>query len=272
MYAIIDIGGTNTRVAFSGDLQNLVSTERYPTPKTFEEAKSTLAQHLQGKDITAAIIGLAGQVDKQKQQIVFSPHMSYLDGKNLSELIPANIKTYLENDAALAGLGEAVSPYAQEFNRVAYITISTGVGGTLIVNKKVPEMDANYEPGHIVIDKDSTIEPVDKVQGSWESFSSGTAFEKTHGIKPQDCMDENLWREYGENLAYGLLSVSLLWRPEMIVLGGSMTNKWNLFIQSTEQKLLELHRSAIPPKLTKSELGEKNGLMGGMAFLKNVIQ
>lgn len=272
MYAIIDIGGTNTRVAFSGDLQNLVSTERYPTPKTFEEAKSKLALQIDGKQITAAVVGLAGHVDSKTQHVIFSPHMDYLDDKNISELMPANTKTFLENDAALAGLGESISPYAKDYTRVAYITISTGVGGTLIVNKSVPEMNANYEPGHIVIDKSSTIEPVDSVPGSWESLCSGTAFEKIYNIKPEQCMDTEIWHEYGRNLAYGLLSVSLLWRPEIIVIGGSVTNKWNLFIQQTEDTFVRLHGRATAPKLTKSELGEKNGLLGGMFFLRNISQ
>ena len=64
---------------------------------------------------------------------------------------------YLANDSDLDGLGEATVGAGKGFNIVAYITVSTGIGGVRIVGGKIDVSTYGFEPGHQIIDADGSI-------------------------------------------------------------------------------------------------------------------
>jgi len=270
MYISIDIGGTNTRIATSENLDSIINLEKFHTPKSKKELVEKIAETIrENPNITMMSIGIAGFINRHTKQIIKCPHIPYLDNTSLNELLPQtqNIPTYLENDAALAGLAESIKGEGSNYNRVAYITISTGVGGTLIENKKIPDTKFNFEPGHHIID----LHPQNKVstllQGSWESYSSGTAFKDLYKVEPDDYNDIGIWTEYGKNLAVGLHNISLLWNPEVIVLGGSLSKKATLFLKVLEDNL----NATLPqgkPDIKISQLGDTNGILGGLELCR----
>jgi len=75
---------------------------------------------------------------------------------------------FIENDASIVGLGEAVSGAGMGEEIVVYITVSTGVGGTRIVSGEIDEHAYGFEPGHELIN----------MQDSLEDLVSGTAVEE----------------------------------------------------------------------------------------------
>lgn len=271
MNAVIDAGGTHTRIGFSENLKEFKDVVKFDTPKTLHEFTKNIKEALdQYAHLERVILGVAGFIDHHKNQIIKAPHIPYLDGKHVKEIFDEkHTDLYVENDAALAGLAEAVMGEGIYFTRLAYITISTGVGGTLVVEKRLPRTRFNYEPGHHIINFHGEEHALHGVKGSWESFSSGTGFSKRYGVNPVDHHDEKLWKEYGEILAVGLHNITMLWQPDGIVLGGSMSKKSHLFLKVVKDSLAKtLH--AYVPEIKISNLGDTNGLSGGLEFLKNL--
>lgn len=270
MYITLDIGGTNTRIANSENLKNFVDIEKFATPTDIVTLKKRINEFVtRFIDVDTISVGVAGIVDRPKQEILFCPHIKYLKNTPVKELIGETCeKVLLENDATLAGLGEAIHLNSKTPARVAYITISTGVGGTLIVNEHIEDTKYNFEPGHHVINADDKYEYFGKIKGTWESFCSGTAFKKRFGMDPSEVNDSKLWDDYGEVLAYGLHNIILMWRPDIIILGGSMSKKSSLFYKSMNEKLKSIsnHEVYLPP-IKISELGDSNGLLGGLELI-----
>jgi len=268
MYITLDIGGTNTRIGISSTLDDFIHIEKFPTPKTFDELKSKIKDTLKDIKPTNIAVGIAGFIERHEKKILISPHIKYLNDKKITEILDfqENI-IFLENDASLAGLAEAVRGEGRGFSRSAYITISTGVGGVLIINNKIPDTNVNYEPGHHLIPGTGIDDQQIK---SWEDYSSGTSFKKIYGVNPQDYDDSKIWAEYGYNLAIGLSNISLLWRPDVIVLGGSVSKKAHLFIETTNLELSKFLHCCVP-EIKISQLGDDNGLIGGLVLLRQNI-
>lgn len=272
MYVTIDIGGTNTRIAHSEDLQNLSEIERFPTPEDFTTLKYKINSYIEKLNgVKAVSVGVAGIIDRTNKIIVKCPHIPYLKAVPILQLITLpSFEVYLENDATLACLAEATRGSAQNFENVAYITISTGVGGALISNKKIPPQRFNHEPGHHVINMDETFVYKEKLSGTWEGYSSGTAFGLRIGKSPADIDDPKVWADYGEILAYGLHNIHLLWQPDVIVLGGSLSRRWNLFGQSLMDKFNTMDELHVP-EVKISKFGDENGLIGGLELIRGAL-
>ena len=107
----------------------------------------------------------------------------------------------VENDAKLAGLSEAML-LKDEFKRVAYVTISTGIGYSLIVDGVI---DVNIGDGGgraLQLDHKSKMM-------SWEDFAGGRAIVETYGKRAEDITDETTWRKISRDLAKGLIQASV---------------------------------------------------------------
>jgi predicted NBD/HSP70 family sugar kinase len=167
----------------------------------------------------------------------------------------------LFNDAELVELGEYWHGAGFHSKTMAYITVSTGVGGALIVDGKVDKDGRyNYEIGHQL------------VRGKeLESQVSGVAVKKKYGVEPKDFTNDVALHEMAEILAEGLYNTVLAWSPDMIVLGGSMITGQNAIpIQHVEDTLQKLVTTIYPhaPCVAKAKLSKLGGLYGGKAFLE----
>ena len=259
MHIVADIGGTNLRVAaVSGD--SLGEIKKVPTPKTPVEgiaAFVALARGCaQGQEITAVTGCVAGRVSDEGV-ISGARNLSAWEGMNiakeLSEALSAPV--HIVNDAALAGVGEAYAGAGKTSKRFAYVTVSTGVGGGLIVSGKVA---AAGGVGRI------------QIRGAnLEDLISGTAVTKKFGIHPKDLDSLEERNKLADTLAEGLRILVEQWKPETIVLGGSMIVGVNpIPISRVQGSLNKLLPNA--PVIKMAELGDNGGLWGALALLKKV--
>lgn len=270
MYACVDIGGTNLRIALSKTLKKLDKIYRYPTPQTHTSILQLINSHIDENNIEAVAIGVAGLVDREKNKIIVTPNINLKNNLNAKDLFRKRIKKILvDNDAALAGLAESNTADFKKYKKIAYITISTGVGGTLIDNIKLLDTKRSFEPGHIIIEKNYDKNFKDKYAGTFESFCSGLSFLEKNKISSIECNDQKIWNEYAVNLANGLLNISILWNPDLIVLGGSLSKKSKFFLNKTKNLLKEkLDNEYVDVKVSK--LDDTNVLLGGLAYLRSV--
>jgi predicted NBD/HSP70 family sugar kinase len=187
------------------------------------------------------------------------------------------IETYIENDTAMVGLGEAAYGAGKDFDIVAYLTISTGVGGARIVGRRIDANVFGFEPGHQIIDADGTMCPDcrafedDRGLGHLEAHISGSAIEKRFGKHPSEIDDEKVWDDLARYLAYGLNNTIVHWSPEVVVLGGGMMKSTGIKIERIDHYLEDILK-IFPerPLLKLAELGDVGGLFGGLSYIKQL--
>ena len=269
MFLLLDIGGTKTRVAVSHTGDKLDAIKIISTAQNFSEAIINIdkcAKELSsGKKITAAAIGAPGPHNRQKTTITGAPNLIEWHNQPLKKELARAFKTavYLENDADLAGLGEAVFGAGQGRNIVAYLTISTGFGGTRIINQQLDQGVFSFEPGHQIIAYNNPNE-----QLTLEDCVSGTSLKKRYGKPAKEITDPAIWDKTAKLLAVGLHNVTVHWSPDCIILGGSLTkslpfDKLRVHFQQTSVIFPEL------PVIKRAKLGDKTGLYGALAYLNN---
>lgn len=271
MYLVFDIGGTNMRLGVSVDGKTLLQTKIIPTPLDFNQGidifKKTADELSQGEKIEKIAGGVAGPLDQDKTMLVKSPHLGEWINKPFKKEIENifNCPIYLENDADLAALGEASFGAGKGKKIVAYLTISTGVGGGRVVNGKIDENALGFEPGHQIIVPDGSPCNCGGL-GHLESYVSGSGIERIYHQKGQDIKDPKIWDEVTKNLSIGLNNVCTLWSPDIIILGGSVTQ--SLALDSVRNYLKQfLTIFPIAPKVEKSQLGDPAGLYGALAII-----
>jgi predicted NBD/HSP70 family sugar kinase len=278
MYILFDIGGTKMRLAFSKDAETFGEPRIVETPKDFKEGIAsfvTIAKELaSGEKIGGVAGGIAGPLNNEKSMLVNSPNISAWINKplktELEKALAAPVS--IENDASLVGLGEATHGAGKGRRIVAYITVSTGVGGARIVNGKIDESSMGFEPGHQIInfDNDANICPGCNKQGHLEGYVSGNALEQQYGKKPYEIEDEKIWDETAKILAIGLNNTIMHWSPDIVLLGGSMiTKEPGISVKKVHYYLKDILRIfPNPPLIEKAALQDIGGLYGALALLK----
>lgn len=264
MYILIDIGGTNTRIARTDDKETFGEPVIFSTPQNFnewfEQAKNIINNLAHGDKVEIISIGIAGIFTQDGSTLHKSPHLPEWAGVNLREKLGGEFSSevHLENDAAVVGLGEAVFGSGKGHDIVVYITISTGVGGVRIVDGKVDRNKFGFEIGHQIINADGK---------ELEYYLAGSSHEKRFNVPSREIKDPEFWKEvnyYGGILA---ANTTMYWSPAVIVFGGPVVNDMNLEeVASHAEKFAFMYETM--PTFVKSSLGALGGLYGGMAYLK----
>lgn len=277
MYILFDIGGTKMRMAATDNGESFADPVIVDTPGHFNAALELLvasAKELsKNTPITGVIGGIAGALNPVKSAIMRAPHLPEWSGKNIKNLLEQrlNTKVHIENDAALVGLGEAHFGAGKGYESVAYITVSTGVGGSRIVNGVIDPTAHSYEPGHQIIDLDKSACP-ECVDGTLESYVSGTALQARFGKVPSEITEPEVWERVAQHLAVGLVNTILHWTPDIIVLGGSMVvRKPGIDVHVVERYVQELlHIYPAVPSIREGTLTDRGGLFGGLAMARRM--
>ncbi len=274
MFVLFDIGGTKTRVAISKDGKAFEEPVIFDTLQNFESGIVKLKNTIKGLSGVEKIIsvagGIAGPLNEKKERLIGGPNLKDWIDKPLKEKLQEMLSTkvHLENDSSMSALGEATNGAGSGYGIVAYITISTGVGGSRIVDGKIDSASVGFEPGHQIIDADNTLCP-DCDGNDLEAYISGSAIEKRYRKKPYEITDNEFWDEIAKFLAYGLNNVAVHWSPDVIVLGGSMMKIPGIKISDVDRHLKDILKIfPIVPIIKKAELGDIGGLYGALEIIK----
>ena len=285
----IDIGGTNTRVALADEELNIIERKQFATDS--ENPDVTLGKIAEviksfDCDIVGAGMSCPGPLDLINGKILTPPNLkgqwhNLKVAEELSKLI--NKPVYLENDANLAGLAEAVVGEGKDYNYVQFFTVSTGLGAGFVINKEIYHGAHGFgnEVANCVMMKDGPSHG-SIIPGGIEAISSGTAVKAGLDVKhagevndlakagnevAKQIMDDA--KEYLANfigVVYGYAD------PEIVILGGSVALKIDGFVEEVEALAKERVYEIMKPyvKVRKSTLNEDSGLIGAayLAFSK----
>ncbi|MDP3964270.1 MAG: ROK family protein [bacterium] len=264
---VFDIGGTNTRVALVSASGRLGKPVIFPTSKNGPKGVKKIAEEAKKMIGSGAISFAVGGLPK----LIREGNLQGWIGHNIKSLLYKKLRCpiQLENDAALAGLGEAHYGAGKGKSILAYITASTGIGGVRIVDGEIDRSTGGFEPGHHVIDAPLVLKRGPRSPGYWEKRISGSALEKRFGKTPKEITDPKVWKEFREYFALGLVNVSIFWSPETIVVGGSL-------LKHPQARLSDIRRLVKrycyvfqgAPAIVRAKLGDIGGLYGALHIAK----
>lgn len=271
MFAVFDVGGTYTRVAV-GDNQKIISDIVIsPTPMEFDKGLSLIVDVVrtlsQGKKIRAAVGGLAGILDCDHTMVTYG----LWEKKSIKKILEHELQmpVYLENDAALAGLGEAVMGAGKDYMIVGYITVSTDVGGARITHKKIDPGVFGFEPGHQIVDASLSL-CKRCTSHTLSAHISGKSIEEHYGCKAEEITDATIWEGVASALAVGLVNTIVHWSPDIMVLGGSVMKRISIErVRTLVGQLLPIYPEL--PHIERAQLGHVSGLQGALQIARVIF-
>ncbi len=264
MILLFDIGGTKSRFAVSYDGLSFDEPLIIDTPQHYSEGilafDDCVKKITRGKKIDKAVGGFPGTIIDGK--VFRSPNLPDYEGKLLVYELERifGLKPILENDADLATLGEAVYGAGKDFGIVAYITISTGIGGGLVIDGKIQKKKYGFEPGHQIINY--------KTREVLHDLISGTALSKKYNKPAKEIKEPEVYEWISEILGVALTNTILHWSPDVLIMGGSITKDIDI-IEVEEQIEKNLHIFPDIPKIKRAELGAYNGIWGALARIQS---
>jgi glucokinase len=300
-----DIGRFTIRVAvvnFGGDVLesqqialDQVQSKDYIVAKLIEAVVS-IRRTVAGKGINPICIGISakGFIDHQSG-IVLGPDQGIKGWKNvpLSRLInrETGLPVYVGNDANMMTIAEHRFGAAKDYTNVVFVALRTGIGGGIIINGKLYRgvNNAGGEFGQMIIDYSNEFS--DKgIRGSFEYMASASALVRRYyeilsknpgkTRKALSCKeifelsykkDADAVEAVGENarmVGVGLANLITIFAPEIIVLGGGMSEAKDSYIEmirkSAFENSLENCRSEV--MIERAYLGSNASLLGSACY------
>ncbi len=267
MYLLFDIGGTKTRLAISNDLTSFDDPIIIDTPQNFTEGILLIIENIKklisGKKLKGAVGGMAGVFNKDRTKLLKSPNLPDWENKLIIYELEriCGVKPEIYNDCDLTALGEATFGAGKEGKIVAYMTVSTGVGGSLIIDKKLHPKTYGFEPGHIIINSETG--------ETLQDLIGGKNLERKYGIPAKDIKDPKVYDYITKILGVALHNITLIWSPDTIVMGGGISK--DLDMEEIEEAIgSNMKMFPEVPRVKHAELGMLNGLWGALAQARNL--
>lgn len=199
-------------------------------------------------------MGVPGMIDGERGIVVYADNLKWQNepiAKYLEEYSGFKVKAV--NDANAAALGEATFGAAKDYSDSVLLTLGTGVGGGIIINKKIfaGNRDAGAELGHMIIKADGRRCGCG-LKGCLEAYASATALIKETKRQMLKHKDSKMWEvgienvngktsfdyaeagdetarkvvdDYLKMLTVGLINVANIFRPQAIIIGGGISKQ-----------------------------------------------
>jgi len=225
----IDIGGTKFTVAFFDD-ERMLRRESRPTnrdggPEWMLGEIVSIARSWGRFDRCG--IGFGGPVEFARQRVALSTHVGGWRDFPLCERIAEllHVPVLMDNDANAGALGEAIYGAGRGARPLFYMTLSTGIGGGIVLEDGSTYRGADSwagEIGHLTIRPDGP-ECLCGWRGCLERMCGGLWLERDYGKPAEELMRDPAFVErYVVDLAMGLKAAIMLLNPARVVIGGGI--------------------------------------------------
>ena len=291
MIIVVDVGGTNLRVGAVTpegqifDFEKRSSDSKAPVEKILQNIESAINAVVQRltqceQKVEGLVLGFPGIVDPKKGIVYQSPHFPNWKDLKFVEYFQKKFPwpVRADNDANLAALGEAYFGAGKYLNHFVMITLGTGVGGGLILNRKIHHGDRGFagEIGHFCIEGNSDRRCGCGSRGCWEMYVSTQSFHynldfplesdvrvrdqflrkigkdpsafasrtipiKTfyEAAKDGDMFAHSCFKKMGYYLGIGIASLANILGTENFIIGGGLSEAWDLFIEGTKKEIAQ---------------------------------
>jgi len=287
----IDLGGTKTEGILLSSKGKELKRNRIKTEKNYKGTINgivSIVKDFENKfgNCSSIGIGMPGAVSLDSA-LVKNANSIWLNGQPLKKdlELKLNRSITLENDANCFALSEAVDGAGKDANVVFGVIIGTGVGGGVVVNKKVLQGRNNIcgEWGHITLPNKTDDEKKYVNQcycgnsGCIETYLSGPGFSSsfnlryskdydTHeiikGCEENDKNCREAINRYIDHLARGLSIVCNILDPDIIILGGGMSNIDFIYEQIDDAIKKDIVSDLCHTNIVKNMHGDSGGVRG----------
>jgi glucokinase len=299
----VDLGGTQLRAILADPTGTVYTEVRVPTeahrgPSAVIEriieciVKVQAALPADGT-LLGVGIGTPGPLDPDTGVVFTSPNMPGWHRVPLRDILieRTGLLVELGNDANVAALGEWRFGGGAGHRHFVYITVSTGIGGGVVVDGQLllGRLGAGAELGHIIINYAE--------RKSWEELASGTGVAAAAALAMQenptsqlhdlatpatvtaahvalaasrnDPTAQALMQQEAMLLGIGFVSVLHLFSPERIMVGGSVITSNSYLLEGArqvvqERAIADVYRE-VPIEV--ATLGDQVGVLGAVALL-----
>ena len=286
----IDLGGTKTEGILIDNFGKEFARKRIKTEKNYNgtiEGIISIIEDFESSFGKAESIGIGmpGAISSDSA-LVKNANSIWLNGKPLKKDLSnkLNKKITVENDANCFALSEAVDGAGKGNNVVFGVILGTGVGGSIVINQKIIRGINSIagEWGHIALPNRTKDEKTYNKkcycnrEGCIETYLSGPGFASCYNLQHNSNLDShdiiaNYKKDYNskkaienyiDQLARGLGIVVNILDPDVIVLGGGMSNI-NLIYETINEKLKEyVFTDFCHTKVVKHFHGDSGGVRG----------
>ncbi|MBP7730140.1 MAG: ROK family protein [Bacteroidales bacterium] len=283
----IDLGGTRIKEVAIDKSGNLLYQDYYSTndesdlawKATISAAVSKIKEEI---SCNCSVVGISapGLPNSDNSAIAYMPgRLQGLENFDWTKFL--KIKTFVLNDAVSAMIAEARLGAARGKRNVVMLTLGTGVGGAILINGK-PYQGAFNKAGHIghmVIDSDGD-QDITGMPGSLEEAIGNCSIEKRslgkfhstqqllEAYHKGDYFAAQIWLTSVKKLAIGIASLTNILSPDMIVLGGGITEAGKDLFDPLDQylSLYEWRAGGNKTEIVKAQYGDMAGAVGAACF------
>jgi glucokinase len=301
----IDIGGTKVLGGVVDESGKILATHREPTPKEggkaltktiADVAKVLLADH----PAIAIGVSAAGFVSSDRETMLATPNISGWNGVNLKDEISelVGLPAVIENDANSAAWGEAKYGAGRGESQMMMITVGTGIGGGAVIDSKLHRGSNGLaaEFGHMRVVPDGHICGCGQ-RGCYEQYASGTALMRhvreainaspdaaynllargdgtvqglaghhiTDAAREGDPIALAGFNTTAQWLGAGIASLSVLFDPACVVIGGGVIDAGEILLAPTRtalERYMPFSGKVPMPRIIPALLGNDAGLVG----------
>jgi fructokinase len=284
----IEIGGTKCVCGTSVDTGDIVKVKTFATSTPDETIQEALDFFIEAGPINALGIGSFGPIDVNPTSrtwghITATPKRGWTDVDVVSPFTDAlNVPVAFDTDVNAAALGEWIIGSAAGVNAFCYVTVGTGIGGGVLLRGEPLHGLLHPEIGHIRIPHDFVRDPFEgscRFHGDClEGLASGESLRRRWGVPAEDLTADSAWSLEADYLALGLANLVCAISPEMIILGGGVTQHRGL-IEMIRIRVVEFlaeyvrvpaftKPGAIDQYLVSPGLGDHAGLHGALELAR----
>jgi glucokinase len=252
-FLAIEIGGTKLQLAVGNEGAEILQRWRFEIDPVAgglgirSQIEAALPQILREHEVVATGVGYGGPVDWPTGRICCSHQVPGWEDFPLGEWLRERLRApvFIDNDANVAALGEALRGAGQGTNPVFYVTLGSGVGGGCVVDGEIfhGAKPGESEIGHVRLDRSGTI--VEQRCSGWavdrrireavrdkkdsvlarrvKGMSRGEACQLGPALAEKCSLAQQILSEVADDLAFALSHVTHLFHPEVIVLGGGLS-------------------------------------------------
>ena len=287
------IGSTETQIGLVNDHQQIIAMRTFPTDVVKdasefidEVAQATLdllkEQEIPLDQCIGVGAGAPGTIDRREGKVIYSNNLRWRDVdlvKELGRVIPCPVR--IANDADCAALGEAVAGAGKDYSDVVMFTLGGGVGGGIILGGQVFEggIMGGSEVGHQVVRVNGRRCTCGR-KGCLEAYVSVPALQRSaeeatgRKMKPEEIFRgaskgnidlQETVQQYEEMLGTGIVNIVNMFRPQLILLGGAMSEYAQTMIGPIREIMERDCFGGVNgkiPEIAAAELGSNAGMIG----------
>ena len=296
----IDIGGTQLRVAvYPKDSIKPINVQRAPThgieDSTYDRLTALIDSSWPKEPVNVISIAAPGPLDPKTGVLFSTPNIKEWVNFPIAEKLNSRygVPVYLNNDAKMAAVGEWRYGAGKGHHNVLYLTISTGIGGGVILDDQLllGQRGLATELGHVTVIQNGPLCSCGRF-GHLEAVASGVAIAKyvsekiaegrksvlaseatitaravAEAAQQGDKLAKEAFVRAGTFIGQATAGFLHIFNPSIVIFGGGVSNSGDLILDPIKESM---RRNVMDPaylddlKIAIAKLGDDAGLLGSL--------